>query len=562
MTQSPAVEVLSKPPSSPNKVPNNKHIIPIDTISVNKQLGVGEFGIVQQGVWTNGNERIQVAIKCLCRERMQSNPMEFLKEAAIMHSIDHENIVRLYGVVLSTDSLMLVTELAHLRSLLECLKDSDLRVKFLTVPVLCDFAQQICNGMMYLESNRLIHRDLAARNILVFSKNKVKISDFGLSRALGVGKDYYKTNFNVNLKLPIAWCAPECVNYLKFTSASDVWAYAVCLWEMFSYGFQPWPAFTGHQILEAIDKPNFQRLEQPECCPKEYYTLMLKCWNHEPLKRPKFSEISQLLPDMKPEQLKTVTQLAEAKKDHLVYRQGEIITVLDKASSSPYWLGVLNSGKVGLFTPANTVAHLESLPSSSSNHQPSGGFIRNTLERHSKRKLKSDMISSPQNDLKHTGHVGIDGAYFGNVAFLSNPQTYNKLPRQVVTPYKPSEDLEQTPLLLPPTPTSPDSTQMASAYFSESSNLIENAQFDRSHNNESLSSDFQRLSSTVVNGVSNRHSMGNGSFKDSNPFAQPDHQTWAADLAKNFVNVSTLGHPNSHFNVRGCGKLGCLLTLS
>jgi activated CDC42 kinase 1 len=160
-------------------------------------------------------------------------------------------------------------------------------------------------------------RDLAARNILVFNKNKVKISDFGLSRALGVGKDYYKTNFNVNLKLPIAWCAPECVNYLKFTSASDVWAYAVCLWEMFSYGFQPWPAFTGHQILAAIDKPNFHRLEQPECCPKDYYTLMIKCWNHEPAKRPKFSEIHQLLPDMKPEQLKTITQCVEAKPDFL-----------------------------------------------------------------------------------------------------------------------------------------------------------------------------------------------------------------------------------------------------
>lgn len=102
--------------------------------------------------------QIQVAIKCLCRERMQSNPMEFLKEAAIMHSIEHENIVRLYGVVLDTDSLMLVTELAHLRSLLECLKDSGLRVSFLTVPTLCEFAQQICSGMMYLENKRLIHR--------------------------------------------------------------------------------------------------------------------------------------------------------------------------------------------------------------------------------------------------------------------------------------------------------------------------------------------------------------------------------------------------------------------
>lgn len=50
-----------------------------------------------------------------------------------------------------------------------------------------------------------LYSDLAARNILVFSKSKVKISDFGLSRALGVGKDYYQTNFNINLKLPIAW---------------------------------------------------------------------------------------------------------------------------------------------------------------------------------------------------------------------------------------------------------------------------------------------------------------------------------------------------------------------
>lgn len=400
--------------------------------------------------------------------------------------------------------------------------------------------------MMYLETNRLIHRDLAARNILVFNKNKVKISDFGLSRALGVGKDYYKTNFNVNLKLPIAWCPPECINYLKFTSASDVWAYGVCLWEMFSYGFQPWPAFTGHQILEAIDKPNFQRLEQPECCSKEYYSLMLKCWEHDPLKRPKFSEIYQILPEIKPEQLKTVTQCVEIQKDHLSYRQGEIITVLDKCTNSPYWLGVMNNGRCGMFNPANTVAHIDSLPSlgsastSGGSQNQLGGFIRNTLERNSKRKLKPDMISVPQNDFKHTGHVGIDGAYFGNVAFLSNPQTCNnKLPRQVVTPYKPSEDLEQTPLLLPPTPTSPNSTQTGSAYFSETSNLLppntpSSSQAGDNHhhhlNNESmsLSSDFQRITTTTRSSA----------FNDSNPFAQSDHQLWTTDMGKNFTSVS------------------------
>ena len=90
----------------------------------------------------------------------------------MMHSVEHEHIVRLYGVVLDTNALMLVTELAPLRSLLECLKEPSLRPSF-PVLALCNFAVQIADGMHYLEAKRLIHRDLAARNILVFSKNKV-----------------------------------------------------------------------------------------------------------------------------------------------------------------------------------------------------------------------------------------------------------------------------------------------------------------------------------------------------------------------------------------------------
>ncbi|CAH1969058.1 unnamed protein product [Acanthoscelides obtectus] len=442
---------------------SSKHIIPAASITINKELGIGEFGVVQQGVWCNEGERIQVAIKCLLRDRMQSNMVEFLKEASIMHNIDHPNIVRFFGVVLPNveGSLMLVTELAPLRSLLECLKEPSLRSSF-PVLTLCDFAYQICDGMQYLEANRLIHRDLAARNILVFSKNKVKISDFGLSRALGQGKDYYQTNFNVNLKLPIAWCAPESISYLRFTTASDVWAFGVTLWEMFSYGFQPWAALTGQQILEAIDEPNYQRLEQPDCCPLDHYNLMLECWRHEASARPRFADIGPLLAEARPEQVQTKVSSAEG-PHILTYRVGDVITVLDKKTHHPLWKGVTFSGKTGLFDPAHVVTYLGSdLPGSSF---PRSDSIRSSA----RRKLRSEMISGPQG-LKHTGHVGLDGAYFGDLSFLGGSKgNYSAVPTQIVAPYRPHhhEDLEAAPLLDGPPPPPPPASAIQDHEYHE-----------------------------------------------------------------------------------------------
>jgi len=66
-----------------------------------------------------------------------------------------------------------VTELAPMRTLLDCLQDKLLGHTF-GVKLLCDLALQIADGMAYLEKRRLIHRDLAARNILVFAKDKVR----------------------------------------------------------------------------------------------------------------------------------------------------------------------------------------------------------------------------------------------------------------------------------------------------------------------------------------------------------------------------------------------------
>ncbi|XP_072931190.1 activated Cdc42 kinase-like isoform X2 [Epargyreus clarus] len=479
--QSPSPSPIDTQPfSESNVIVPTKHIISIEDITINKELGMGQFGVVQQGTWNTGKQRLQVAIKCLGHERMTSNSTEFLKEAAVMHSIEHPNVVRLYGVVLHLDNLMLVTELAPLRSLLECLREVSLRPNF-PVPTLCEFAEQICDGMTYLEQKRLIHRDLAARNILVFTKDKVKISDFGLSRALGVGKDYYQTNYNVNLKLPVAWCAPECILYLRFTSASDVWAFGVCLWEMFTYGFQPWAAFSGQQILEAIDAPNCQRLERPECCPAAYYTLMLHCWEHEAVDRPRFKDLCQMLRAIRPEQVQATVNYNKSEDgrrgNFLEYKAGQIITVLNKQyMNTGMWYGVLPGGTCGVFDPEQTKPYcrpepfpklrnnapsaLSALPSRSlgrSCRTTRPLLSRSDVKRHTyqgKRTIQRSMISSPQGDVKHTGHVGLDGAYFGDISFLDPAGCVSSLhpPHQVVTPYKPADDME-IPLLNSPSHT-------------------------------------------------------------------------------------------------------------
>uniref|UniRef100_A0A5S6R1N3 non-specific protein-tyrosine kinase n=1 Tax=Trichuris muris TaxID=70415 RepID=A0A5S6R1N3_TRIMR len=442
-----------------------QHIIPSDSISLCQQLGCGEFASVWQGIWSMSDrsiDKVQVAVKKILPEKMHSNPLDFLQEAAIMHRVDHEHIVRFFGVVLNPKSVMLVTELAPLRSLAECLRQPNFR-ESLSVVRLCDYAEQVCSGMAYLEENRLIHRDLAARNILVFSLGQVKVADFGLSRALGAGEEYYHSNISVNLKLPIAWCAPECIVYLKFTSASDIWSFGVTLWEMFTYGFQPWAGLTGQQILDCINVPRSRRLDMPDLCPFDYYNLMLQCWEHEPGNRPKFSTLMNLLPEVRPEQVRAVRACEDGQSDHLQYKADTVITVLNKRPreypDGYYWKGVLNTGRAGLFLPETTISLLNSecptsingaiLSSSSSStsdasgrshHQgrrlrwPAGvNKVLSSKARPKCSKPNRPVISAPGSDLRHTGHIGSDGTYFGDVTFL-NCGYRDKLPKLVVAP--------------------------------------------------------------------------------------------------------------------------------
>ena len=92
-------------------------------------------------------------------------------------------------------------------------------------------------GMEFLAKNGIIHGDLATRNILLSCDLVAKLSDFGLSGRLPMGKQSIELT---TTKCPIRWMAPESFRQRILTKATDIWSYGVVLWEIFALAERPY----------------------------------------------------------------------------------------------------------------------------------------------------------------------------------------------------------------------------------------------------------------------------------------------------------------------------------
>uniref|UniRef100_A0A3B5M1B3 receptor protein-tyrosine kinase n=1 Tax=Xiphophorus couchianus TaxID=32473 RepID=A0A3B5M1B3_9TELE len=265
-------------------------------LSIGKVLGEGEFGSVVEGrLRSLDGTSVKVAVKTMKLDSFSQREIEeFLNEAACMKDFNHPNVIRLLGMsteLCKISMLSLPLSVCVWKLALKIFPNRCQHlIHFLPTQTLLRFMVDIALGMEYLSGRNFLHRDLAARNCMLRDDLSVCVADFGLSKKIYSG-DYYRQGRIA--KMPVKWIAVESLADRVFTVKSDVWAFGVTMWEIATRGMTPYPGVQNHEIYDYLVEGH--RLKQPPDCLDELYEIMYRCWRADPVDRPLFPQLREML---------------------------------------------------------------------------------------------------------------------------------------------------------------------------------------------------------------------------------------------------------------------------
>ncbi|MBV9271434.1 MAG: Stk1 family PASTA domain-containing Ser/Thr kinase [Candidatus Eremiobacteraeota bacterium] len=193
---------------------------------LDNKLGEGGMATVYCG--TDTVLRRRVAIKVL-REQYASDDefvRRFYQEAESAARLNHPNIVNTYDVGREGDTYYIVMELVDGPSLAEIIANDGK----LPEPVAIDYAAQVASGLAYAHRTGLLHRDIKPANILVTKDDVVKLSDFGIARA--VSQQTMAMTKPGMVMGSVFYLSPEQAQGHELHETSDLYSLGVVLYQM------------------------------------------------------------------------------------------------------------------------------------------------------------------------------------------------------------------------------------------------------------------------------------------------------------------------------------------
>ena len=269
------------------------------------QLGEGEFGPVYRGeaygIVPREASRI-VTVKMLKVATGDSKRVKFEQEITLLSHLNHLNVVGLLGVCTDTSPECIILDggTSHV-DLLGYVRDKGATMRGVEegeriveeFRELLKMADEVCMGLAYLSSQHIVHKDVALRNCIRGQNGVVKVASFGIGSKM-YPEAYYLLH---GRSLPVRWMPPESISSDVFSSASDVWAFGVLIWELFTYGALPFRALPNNQVVAKVSQ-HLAVLPQPDKCPEDVFLVMSSCWAGQPGSRPNFLELHQHLFDL------------------------------------------------------------------------------------------------------------------------------------------------------------------------------------------------------------------------------------------------------------------------
>ncbi|XP_065334674.1 LIM domain kinase 1 isoform X2 [Cloeon dipterum] len=288
---------------------NSQRVFRASDLVKGELLGKGFFGQVFK-VTHRATAEVMV-LKELYRvdEEAQKN---FLKEVAVLRSLNHHNVLSFIGVLYKERRLHLVTEFIPGGTLRDLIHDPD---EPLPWEQRANFAKDIASGMAYLHSRNIIHRDLNSHNCLVREDRTVVVADFGLARIIssspGIGGLSDKRNARISSgrRNPGAtgssrrgerkkrytvvgnpyWMAPEMMKGNKYDEKVDIFSFGIVLCEIIGRVHAD-PDYLPRSSDFGLSQNIF--LEKfCNSCPEPLYRIAFLCCDLNPDKRPPFEVV-------------------------------------------------------------------------------------------------------------------------------------------------------------------------------------------------------------------------------------------------------------------------------